>query len=234
MNEIKIDPDEKLEAILVERRKLELLENPVKGNFDITHLKEIHRRLLQDLPKAGCWPYKAEPGSFRPETPPHERTHYKIRALHSLETDSMSVYSKMTENDLKKLDAILKTAKPKNFKDLNKKQFAKKMATLYSDLDYIHPFSEGNSRTLRMFTEQIGREAGYKMKWEKFKTLDLSDSIKIARDRALAERARKDPNQKDNIMELDYVLKDAKKLEQHPGLAELLETSVEKIGERKQ
>jgi len=45
---------------------------------------------------------------------------------------------------------------------LDADEFSVKMAKLYADLDYLHPFVEGNSRTFRTFTAQLAREAGYK------------------------------------------------------------------------
>jgi fido (protein-threonine AMPylation protein) len=39
------------------------------------------------------------------------------------------------------------------------------MAQLYVDLDRIHPFHEGNSRTLREFTRSLALAAGYDLSW---------------------------------------------------------------------
>src|SRR3546814_10979783 len=38
--------------------------DPVEGSFDVAHLREVHRRIFQDLPHHG-------PGEFRPPTPGH-------------------------------------------------------------------------------------------------------------------------------------------------------------------
>ena len=55
-------------------------------------------------------------------------------------------------NDNRRLDTL---------RDLSLVQFAIRMGQLYADLDYLHPFSEGNSRTLRTFTRQLAREVGF-------------------------------------------------------------------------
>lgn len=39
------------------------------------------------------------------------------------------------------------------------------MSKLYGDLDFLHPFKEGNSRTLRAFTTQLAKAAGYALDW---------------------------------------------------------------------
>lgn len=50
------------EGYLTSVRILELQLNPVQGHFDTTHLKEVHRRIFQDL-------VHHAPGEFRPDAP---------------------------------------------------------------------------------------------------------------------------------------------------------------------
>jgi len=64
------------------------------------------------------------------------------------------------------------------------------MGKLYAELDYIHPFGDGNSRTLRAFTRQLAREAGYEIDWERFGSDEFGrDLLYIARDRSVNEIA---------------------------------------------
>jgi len=70
---------EAFEALLVGRRYAELQENPIRGRYDVAHLKEMHRYLLQDLPDAlpdeELWPYVEQPGEFRaPANLNHQKT----------------------------------------------------------------------------------------------------------------------------------------------------------------
>ena len=61
-----------------------------------------------------------------------------------------------------------------------------KIAELYVELDYIHPFPDGNSRTLRTFTAQLAQESGYHIDWASFNRSDESrDRLYIARDLAV-------------------------------------------------
>jgi cell filamentation protein len=53
----------RLEADYTYQRALELAWDPVRGNFDATHLKEVNRRIFQDLPGAGF--IDVTPGEFR-------------------------------------------------------------------------------------------------------------------------------------------------------------------------
>lgn len=55
------------------------------------------------------------------------------------------------------------------------KQFAARLTYYYVELDSIHPFREGNSRTLRELTADLAAQAGYK--------LDLSLMAKNERSR---------------------------------------------------
>jgi cell filamentation protein len=62
---------------------------------------------------------------------------------------------------------------------------------MYAEADYIHPFLDGNSRTLRTFTRQIARESGYELDWEKFNRTEADrDLLYIARDRKVNELAK--------------------------------------------
>lgn len=38
------------ERIYVEQRLIELRDEPIRGSFDIAHLKEVNRYLFQDMP----------------------------------------------------------------------------------------------------------------------------------------------------------------------------------------
>jgi hypothetical protein len=54
---------QQLEAYYAYKRLYELALDPVRGNFDAAHLKEVNRRIFQDLPGAGF--IDVTPGEFR-------------------------------------------------------------------------------------------------------------------------------------------------------------------------
>lgn len=69
------DPQtERVEGALTYVRIEELIRQPVQGRFDAAHLKEVHRRIFQDLPHH-------EPGEFRADSPGY----VKSRRLESTE-----------------------------------------------------------------------------------------------------------------------------------------------------
>jgi cell filamentation protein len=218
--------NEILENAIVRRRVLELLENPIQGNFDVRHIRETHRYIFQDLPKAGLWNYNVQPGEFRIAT----KIWCKDRVLSGIDGAdgkkpdvSFTTYSRMDGKAIEKLDVVLKDAKPENFKGLDKKSFVEKISILYSDLDYLHPFREGNSRTLRTFTDQLARDSGYELNWERMNDRDL---LYIARDRELAEHAGKDEDQEPFC--LAQARYDMDRHRNYPGMAQLLEKTIER------
>jgi cell filamentation protein len=118
---------------LVQQRIGELLERPISGNFDVAHLKETHRYIFQDLPKAGLWNYDVPPGAFRKETP----TWCKERVLASI------------EGEAKRLSASL--AAERHLHGLDKPRFVERPARYYAEWNVLHPFREGNGRGTREF-----------------------------------------------------------------------------------
>lgn len=166
------------EADLVQNRIGELYENPIKGNFDADHLKAIHRYIFQDLPHH-------QPGTVREDT----ESWVKHRALESrpvvydVHYASQGIESKIA-------DTLEKFGGPDAIKGLTPAAAATRLAELYGDLDYAHGFSEGNSRTLREFSRELAKEAGFNLDWIKTGIeAQQRNELYIARDLAVFDRA---------------------------------------------
>src|SRR4051812_42449370 len=43
--------------------------------------------------------------------------------------------------------------------------FIKRLAYFYDQLNYIHPFREGNGRTQRVFWNRVAKDVGYELDW---------------------------------------------------------------------
>src|SRR5206468_1553266 len=56
-------------------------------------------------------------------------------------------------------------AKEKYLQDLPKEMFIPRLAYFYDQLNYIHPFREGNGRSQRVFWTRIAKDAGYEIDW---------------------------------------------------------------------
>ena len=161
-------------------RTVELELSPVRGAFDAAHLREVHRRMFQDLPARGLT--DVTPGEYRPPVP-SGRDWVKHRGLETQAVTSTVAYSGMDADAQKRIDAALTAAHPAKLAKLKTADFVKAFGKLYAELDYVHPFGDGNSRTLRTFTKQLAADAGYAVNWERFNTSRFGrDVLYIARD----------------------------------------------------
>jgi len=165
------------EAALTFARVRELQHDPVKGQFDVAHLQEVHRRIFQDLPEH-C------PGEFRPDAPGH----FKNRELEASSDRVLVPYALWPEIDRNLGPTLAVLDAGKALKGYDMMEMSEAVAQTYARLDYLHPFREGNSRTLRTFTEQLARENGHKLDWGTTNvTAESRDALYIARDMAVIQ-----------------------------------------------
>lgn len=108
----------------------ELQENPIEGNFDVKHLRNIHKYLFDDLYD---WA-----GEFRTiyMTKP-ECVFAPVKDIPGL-----------LDSELKLLNKELEVVN----KDFNT---ASLLAKHYISIQHIHPFREGNSRSIREFFNEF-------------------------------------------------------------------------------
>jgi cell filamentation protein len=59
-----------------------------------------------------------------------------------------------------------KFAKENYLTGLDRDSFIKRLAYYYDQLNYIHPFREGNGRTQRIFWSHVAHDAGYRIDWK--------------------------------------------------------------------
>lgn len=116
-----------LEANLFAIRQNDLLLHPIQGLFTANHLCRIHRYLFGDL-----YPFA---GHFRRENIMKGSTHF------------------LTHLEIKqKLTALLSELKSESYlSGLTFDVFVDRSAYYFAELNYIHPYREGNGRTTREF-----------------------------------------------------------------------------------
>ncbi|HUC90078.1 MAG TPA: Fic family protein [Patescibacteria group bacterium] len=56
-------------------------------------------------------------------------------------------------------------SKENNLRDLPRTAFVERLAYFYDQLNYIHPFREGNGRAQRVFWNRVAKNAGYEIDW---------------------------------------------------------------------
>ena len=123
------------ERALVTLRIYEFNEKPIKGNFDFTHLKNIHKFLFQDIYRGA--------GDIR-------NCNIAKQDLFCLK-ENIETFSKDIFAQVEKENYYI------NY-DFDKK--INKLVELFADINALHPFREGNGRVQRIFIEMLAKSIG--------------------------------------------------------------------------
>jgi len=178
-------------------RSVELDLRPVAGKFDSYHLQQIHLRLFQDLPAFN-------PGAFRQPTQPG-KDWVKRRTIEG--SHFLVAYSPLDEGALKDMRMVMSENVPAALQRLPVAKVPGAIAELYSAIDYAHPFADGNSRTLRVFTRQLARAAGFNLNWEALGGDSTAQArLYVARDLAVNARALPHIRGHANLRDVQYAL----------------------------
>lgn len=121
--------------------------NPIQGPFDVHRLQETHRRIF-----ARVYPWA---GELRKDIGLMAKNRSGFMVAYGPSQNvpgalAATFAALKTENELQGLDAAT---------------MVKRLAYFYSELDAIHAFRDGNSRTLRAFTADIARASGHRLDW---------------------------------------------------------------------
>ena len=156
----------------------------IRLDFGVEHLRTVHAYIFQDAPRHGA---TFVPGGFRDP----DDSYGKTRRIGSVEKtlEYKVIYSASFEIE-KDLTRILNNfGGADRLRGLDDEQASEKLAKLYADLDYVHAFGEGNSRTLREFIRQLALEAGFTLDWS---TTNVDDekqhALYVARDMEVMNR----------------------------------------------
>ena len=156
---------------------------PVPESFTIETLRMIHNFLFQDAKE------EFHPGKYRdPVMKGHDWVKY--RRLETCAIEPVSVYSRM--DDLARADAgnALLRASENFSRAETTKEVAEILSDLYVELDFLHPFHDGNSRSIRSFTRLMARAHGWHVAWEDLSPTGAGrDKLYIARDKAVGALA---------------------------------------------
>ena len=123
------------------------------GQFDVAHLKAIHRHLFQDVYE---WA-----GRTRDERVMlSDRTIASEPFLRKVGGEPF-MPGPLIAGTLARITGKLRA---QNYlRDLSREEFSSRAAILMVDLNGVHPFREGNGRTQRVFISELAREAGHKL-----------------------------------------------------------------------
>lgn len=120
-------------AFVVQRAR----EGIPTGAFDLTHLCAIHRHLFQDV-----YDWAGELRTVEISKGGHQ---FQFRQF--IETGMGDVHRRLRQSDF--------------LRDLSACEFAEEAAKIIGDINYVHPFREGNGRAQLFYLEQLAKSAGH-------------------------------------------------------------------------
>lgn len=137
------DPAElqKDERFLAASRVLELENSPIEGQFDFAHLQAIHQYILQDVYD---WAGDLRTTDTAALGIPHARPQF-------LPDELDRVFGQIRDNPPSRTD---------------RDAACDTIAEHWSELTLVHPFRDGNSRSQRVFFDQMFRDAGWAVDWQ--------------------------------------------------------------------
>lgn len=135
------DELKRIEDDITTVRQHDLLSKPVTGEFTASHLCGIHRYIFGDIyPFAG---------------------HYRRESI----AKGHTIFENPANIDCK-LKALLVQLKEECFlKQTSAQDFLPRLAYYFAELNYLHPFREGNGRATREFVRQLLLVNGYDVDW---------------------------------------------------------------------
>jgi cell filamentation protein len=125
---------ERIERRLVVQRATEGIPS---GRFDLGHLRKIHRHLFQDM---FDWA-----GEVRSVEIAKGGSQFQLRRF--IETGMADIHRRLVAQQF--------------LRGFDRAVFADAAATILGDVNYVHPFREGNGRTQLFYFEQLAEQAGH-------------------------------------------------------------------------
>ncbi len=119
-----------------------LAEEPVTGNFDLAHLKAVHKQLFGSI-----YPWA---GELRKVEMVKGKT--RFANVDFLAQAAAQLFDNLHAENL--------------LNGLADKDYIRRLAHYYSELNILHPFREGNGRTQRAFFTLLAAQSGRHIAWD--------------------------------------------------------------------
>lgn len=132
----------KIETDITLNRISELSVRPIRGRFSFSHLSNIHKYIFGDIyPFAG-----------------------KTRNENIVKGDTRFC---SCEHIKESFNSMYQSLKQENYLNgLKIDEFAYRLAYYMSELNMIHPFRDGNGRTIREYIRCLARNRGFIINWQ--------------------------------------------------------------------
>ncbi|MBS7537758.1 Fic/DOC family protein [Ancylobacter lacus] len=129
-----------------------------RGDFDLDHLRAIHRHLFQDVYD---WA-----GEVR--TVDLSKGLSQFQSRHYIATGMANIHRRIkAQHDLRWLNA---------------ETFAEHAGAIMGDVNYVHPFREGNGRTQLLFLERLAERAGHRIDLRRLDRQEWMEASRRAQD----------------------------------------------------
>ena len=127
---------EQIERGFVARRMRQRLPS---GDFDLAHLRALHRHLFQDV-----YDWAGE-----------------LRTVEISKDGNQFQFRRFIENGM--ADVHRRLVAQGHLSNLSAAAFAVKAGEILGDVNYCHPFREGNGRTQLVYLKQLAHQAGHRL-----------------------------------------------------------------------
>lgn len=133
------------ESDLVEARRVQMIIRPAKITGDLLQLQAIHGQLFQDVYD---WAGQLRTVDIRKGSDAEAEFFMPVSRL---ESGAGFAFAELAED--------------KQLRGLDRDRFVDRLVHHYDQVNYLHPFREGNGRTQRIFWTQVAAGAGYDLDW---------------------------------------------------------------------
>ncbi|NRQ18909.1 Fic/DOC family protein [Ensifer sesbaniae] len=141
------------EYALTHIRQIEIAEGRgPSGNFDRAHLKAIHGYIFQDVYE---WA-----GHTRNESPIVDGQ--RVEPIGGLSKGG-SPFLPGSRIEMGLDEALKPIRDPQALRNATPEQFAERAGQVLAELNYVHPFREGNGRAQEAFISELGRRYGHEI-----------------------------------------------------------------------
>lgn len=130
----------------------ELAARPLRGLYDLAHLRAFHKRIFGDV---FAWAGQVRTVQIFKETGfclPQNIESYAAIEFGRLEGDNY-------------------------LRGMTRDAFVQRLAYYHAEINEIHPFREGNGRAQRAFLRQLASDAGYELDWT---AIEAEDNVNAA------------------------------------------------------
>ena len=139
-----------MEEHVTRSRLAELSENPIRGDFDYDHMKAIHQHIFQDVYEWAGQERVAPVGEFMSKD-----GHSYYGAGPAMTEAAEAEYRKLAAGNY--------------LQGMGQEPFVAELAERWGELNVVHSFREGNTRSQFVFFSQLAEAAGYKLDTDAFR-----------------------------------------------------------------